>query len=34
MKFVEPIREKSKIDEIKKILKDDRNFRDLLFFVA
>ncbi len=34
MKFVEPIREKEKIEEIKKLLEDDRNFRDLLFFVA
>jgi hypothetical protein len=34
MQFVEPIREKAKIEEIKKILEDDRNFRDLLFFVA
>lgn len=34
MQFVEPIREKAKIDEIKKLLEEERNFRDLLFFVA
>jgi hypothetical protein len=34
MEFVEPIRDKAKIEEIKKILESERNFRDLLFFVA
>lgn len=34
MKFVEPIRDKNKIEEIKILLEKERNFRDLLFFVA
>lgn len=34
MEFVEPIRDRAKIEEIKKILESERNFRDLLFFVA
>lgn len=34
MEFVEPIRDKAKIEEIKKLLESERNFRDLLFFVA
>lgn len=34
MEFVEPIRDLNKIKEIKEILERDRNFRDLLFFVA
>lgn len=34
MKFVEPIRDISKINTIKKILKADQNYRDLLLFVS
>ncbi len=34
MKFVEPIRNISKIETIKKILKADKNYRDLLLFVC
>ena len=33
MNFVEPIRNKKKIDAIKKLMKGDEAFRDLLLFV-
>jgi hypothetical protein len=34
MKFVEPIRDLNKIDEIKKILEDRKDFRNLFLFVG